>query len=143
MGATFEPPAWLAISAHLYRRVLNRQAVSLTKALRKRGRTLQVKQAMDAVHAAYHRCDGLDPYDGTPLQGEHLVEILPGANRTSGADLHRRWDALPTVAQVQSDAGIEVEIVSRRTWAAKGDRTAEEYLEHCRAVVAWVDRRGG
>lgn len=139
MGATFDPPPWLAIRDDLYRRVLNRQAVTLTKSLRKCGRALQVKQAMDAIHAAYHRCDGLDPYDGSPLQGELLAELLPGVSRLLGADHQERWDRLPTVGQIPGEPGIEVEIVSRRTWMAKGERTAEAYLAHCRAVVAWME----
>ena len=68
MAATFDPPSWLAVPADLYKRALNRQAVSISKRLRKRGAAVPVKAVMDAIHAAYHRCDGLDPTAGSRSQ---------------------------------------------------------------------------
>ena len=61
------PPSWLDIDADSYKRLLNRTAVTITKRARKRGATYQVKEAIDAIHAAFQRCDGTDPYDGQPL----------------------------------------------------------------------------
>ena len=57
------PPSWLDIDADSYKRLLNRTAVTITKRARKRGATYQVKEAIDAIHAAFQRCDGTDPYD--------------------------------------------------------------------------------
>ena len=36
---------------------------------------------------------------------------------------------------------LAFEIVSWRTWIAKGDRTAEDYIAHCCAVAAWAGGR--
>ena len=58
------PPSWLDIDPDSYKRLLNRTAVTITKRARKRGATYQVREAIDAIHAAFQRCDGTDPYDG-------------------------------------------------------------------------------
>ena len=142
MVATFEPPSWLAIPADRYRRTLNRQAVSISKGLRKHGGAVPVKAVMDAVHAAYHRCDGLDPYDGMPLRGELLEDWLRGGMKLLGAERDGQWDRLPMVGQIHAAPGLQFEIVSWQTWMAKGDRTAEQYIAHCRAVVTWADATG-
>ena len=97
MAATFDSPSWLAIPAALYKRALNRQAVSISKWLRKRGAAVPVKAVMDAIHAAYHRCDGLDPYDGMPLQGALLADYIKGELKPSGVEPDGRWDRLPAV----------------------------------------------
>ena len=39
---------------------------------RKRGGTYRVKEAMDAIHEAMHRSDGIDPYDGQAMDSELL-----------------------------------------------------------------------
>ena len=62
-----QPLSWLDIDADSYKRLLNRTAVTITKRARKRGASYQVKEAIDAVHAGFKRCDGTDPYDGQPL----------------------------------------------------------------------------
>ena len=58
--------------------------MSISKRLRKRGAAVPVKAVMYAIHAAYHRCDGLDPYDGMPLQGALLANYIKGEIRPSG-----------------------------------------------------------
>ena len=141
MAATFDPPSWLAVPADLYKRALNRQAVSISKRLRKRGAAVPVKAVMDAIHAAYHRCDGLDPYDGMPLQGALLADYIKGEIKPSGVEPDGRWDRLPAVGTAHPSETLAFEIVSWRTWIAKGDRTAEDYIAHCCAVAAWAGGR--
>ena len=116
------PPSWLDIDADSYKRLLNRTAVTITKRARKRGATYQVKEAIDAIHAAFQRCDGTDPYDGQPLDG-----CLHDGQRS------------PTVSPVSSTTTASFEILSRQTKEAKGERNAEEFIAHCRAVVAHAD----
>ena len=65
----YDLPFWLQIPVQDYRRWLNRQAVALAKADRKRGGSYRVREAMQSIHRACHACDGHDPYDGLPLRG--------------------------------------------------------------------------
>ena len=116
------PPSWLDIDPDSYKRLLNRTAVTITKRARKRGATYQVREAIDAIHAAFQRCDGTDPYDGLPLD-----DRLHDGQRS------------PTVSPVSSTTTASFEILSRQTKEAKGGRNAEEFIAHCRAVVAHAD----
>ena len=116
------PPSWLDIDADSYKRLLNRTAVTITKRARKRGATHQVKEAIDAIHAAFHRSDGTDPYDGLPLDN-HLHD----GGRS------------PTVSPVSRSTTATFEILSLQTKQAKGEKNAEEFIAHCRAVVAHTD----
>ena len=116
------PPSWLDIDADSYKRLLNRTAVTITKHARKRGATYQVKEAIDAIHAAFQRCDGTDPYDGLPLD-----DRLHDGQRS------------PTVSPVSSTTTASFEILSRQPKEAKGERNSEEFIAHCRAVVAHAD----
>ena len=115
-------PSWLGIDTDSYKRLLNRTAVTIPQHARKRGATYQVKEAIDAIHAAFQRCDGTAPYDGLPLD-----DRLHDGQRS------------PTVSPVSNTTTASFEILSRQTKEAKGERNAEEFIAHCRAVVAHAD----
>ena len=117
---TVSPPSWLYIDT--YKRLLNRTAVTITKRAKKQGATYQVKEAIDAIHAAFQRCNGTDPYDGLPLASR----LLAGSRS-------------PTVSEESSTTTATFEILSLQTKEAKGERNAEEFIAHCRAVVAHAD----
>ena len=117
------PPPWLHIDSDSYKRMLNRTAVTITKRAKKRGATYQVKEAIDAIHAAFHRCDGMDPYDGLPLESRLLA-----GNRC------------PSVSTLDNSNTTNFEVLSVETQAAKGERTTEDFIAHCRAVVTHADR---
>ena len=117
------PPNWLDIDTDTYKRMLNRTAVTITKRAKKRGATYQVKEAIDALHAAFHRCDGTDPYDGLPLDSR----LLAGKR-------------CPSVSTLDNSNTASFEVLSIETQAAKGERTTEDFIAHCRAVVAHADR---
>ena len=119
---TFAPPTWLNIDADTYKRLLNRTAVSNTKRAKKHGATYQVKEAMEAIHAAFHRCDGTDPYDGLPLDGRELGGLR-----------------CPTVCPIDNPSIANFVVLSLQTKEAKGAMNAEEFIAHCRAVVAHAD----
>ena len=119
---TVAPPSWLEMDVDTYKRLLNRSAVTITKRAKKRGATFQVKEAMEAIHAAFHRCDGTDPYDGLPLNGRHLDDCRD-----------------PTVCHVDNDGIANVEILSLQTMESKGSMNVEDFIAHCRAVVAHAD----
>ena len=116
------PPTWMTINTESYKRLLNRTAVSNTKRAKKHGATYQVKEAMEAIHAAFHRCDGTDPFDGLPLDGRQL----------SG----RRC---PTVCPIDNPCIANFVVLSLQTKEAKGAMNAEEFIAHCRTVVAHAD----
>lgn len=116
------PPSWLNIDPESYKRLLYRTAVPITKRARKRGATYQVREAIDAIHAAFQRCDGTDPYDGLPLDNR----INDGGRS-------------PSVSSVSSSSAATFEILSLQTKEAKVERNAEEFITHCRAVVAHAD----
>ena len=116
------PPSWLDIDPDSYKRLLNRTAVTITKHARKRGATYQVKEAIDTISASFQRCDGTDPYDGLPLD-----DRLHDGQRS------------PTVSPVSSSNAVTFEILSLQTKEAKGERNAEEFITHCRAVIAHAD----
>ena len=106
---------------HLHR-LINRTAVTITKRAKKQGATYQVKEAIDAIHTAFPRCDVTDPYDGLPMASR----LLAGSRS-------------PTVSEVSSTTTATFEILSLQTKEAKGERNAEEFIAHCRAVVAHAD----
>ena len=117
------PPPWLNIDSDSYKRMLNRTAVTITKRAKKRGATYQVKEAIDAIHAAFHRCDGMDPYDGLPLDSR----LLAGSR-------------CPSVSTLGNSNTANFEVLSVETQAAKGERTTEDFIGHCRAVAAHADK---
>ena len=117
------PPNWLDIDTDTYKRMLNRTAVTITKRAKKRGATYQVKEAIDALHAAFHRCDGTDPYDGLPLDSR----LLAGSR-------------CPIVSPVDCSNNANFEVISVETQEAKGERTTEDFIAHCRTIVAHADR---
>ena len=118
----FTPPSWLHISADSYRRLLNRTAVTVTKRAKKRGATYRVREAMEAIDEAYHRCNGTDPIDGLPLDGRHLKGIRS-----------------PTVYPTDNDKIASFQIMSVQTKESKGSMNLEDFIDHCRAVAAKAD----
>ena len=81
-----------------------------------------MREAINAIHAAFQRCDGTDPYDGLPLDNR-----LHDGGRS------------PAVSPVSSNSEASFEILSLQTKEAKGERNGEEFIAHCRAVVAHAD----
>ena len=118
---TVSPPSWLDIDT--YKQLLNRIAVTITKHAKKQGATYQVKEAIDAIKQSFSvAMAGTDPYDGLPLASR----LLAGSRS-------------PTVSEVSSTTTATFEILSLQTKEAKGERNAEEFIAHCRAVVAHAD----
>lgn len=131
LASVYAPPGWMEMSAAQYRRILNREAVSITKRDRKRGGVYRVKEALDALHCAFHRSDGTDPYDGMAMDANGLVQSSPDNQARCPAVAHRGEEPI-----------ADFEILSRQTRQAKGSMTGEDYLAHCRAVVVQAQRLG-
>ena len=81
-----------------------------------------MREAIDASHAAFQRCDGTDPSDGLPLD-----KRLHDGGRS------------PTVSPVSSSTTSTFEILSLHTKESKGESNGEEFIAHCSAVVAHAD----
>mgnify|MGYP000885937038 CR=1 FL=1 len=140
MANNFQPPPWLQIEGSAYKKSLNCIAVAITKMDKKSGGTYQMKEAMDAIDSAFHRCCGTDPYDGMPLDGELLATYDNAARQVGGVAYKREFSRLPTVLHINADPVAEFEIVSWQTNDAKGDMTPEEFIGYCHAVVAKASR---
>ena len=135
MATSYVPPSWVKRDSDVYKRWLNRKANSLMKRDRKRGGTYRVKEAMDAIHEAMHRSDGIDPYDGQEMKSELLGAYNNAQRKELGAAYRREFYRLPTVDHRNAEAVCDFQIVSWQTNDAKGDMSPEEYVAHCLAVV--------
>ena len=91
MATSYVPPGWVKSDSDAYKRWLNRKANSLMKRDRKRGGTYRVKEAMDAIHEAMHRSDGIDPYDGQALDPESLGIYDNALSQERGAAYRREF----------------------------------------------------
>ena len=124
----FNPPKWLKLTPDDYKRVLNREARRLTKHDRRRGGRYQVKEALVAVHNAFHNCNGTDPYDGMPLEGEQLKPISGSDRLDINFTCKKHLRRMPTVGHLHQEPIAEFEILSCQTHTAKNEMTADEYL---------------
>ena len=68
----YKPPKRLKLTPSAYERVSNSEALGLTKHDSRRVGRYQVREALVAVHNAFHNCEGTDPHNGMPLKGEQL-----------------------------------------------------------------------
>ena len=106
---------------------------------RRRDGRYQVKEALAAVQNTFHNCNGTDPYDGMPLEGEQL-KPKKGSDRLGiNFNCKKHLRRIPTVGHLHQEPITEFEILSRQTHQAKSEITAEEYLNHCRAVASFSD----
>ena len=131
----YAPPSWMELTPFIYKQWLQRQALIVTKSDRKRGGSYRVKDAMDAIHTAAHRSDGIDPYDGQPMDASLLGSKKPILSTNPEAQPQAFEKRCPMVKHASRALTCDFEIMSRQSGVAKGEMSTEEYLEHCRAVV--------
>ena len=115
--------------------MLQRKAVAVTRRDKRRDGKYSVKEAIEAIHEAFHRCNGFDPYDGSKLDPELLGEYKNKDAKAQGAAYKRRFAMLPTVDHVTAKPVPDFEIVSWQTNDAKGDMPPKEFIDYCRRVV--------
>ena len=72
VGVSWSAPVWVGLSDRDYSELIQRKAVAVTKRDKRRGGQYTVKQAIEAIDEAFHRCSGFDPYDGSKLDPELL-----------------------------------------------------------------------
>ena len=142
VGMIWSAPAWVGLSDEDYRKMLQRKAVAVTRRDKRRDGKYSVKEAIEAIHQAFHRCNGFDPYDGSKLDPELLGTYSNERSKESGAAYKREMAMLPTVDHVTAEPVPDFEIVSWQTNDAKGDMPPEEFIAYCRRVVQVADRQG-
>ena len=115
--------------------MLQRKAVAVTRRDKRRGGQYTVKQALEAINEAFHRCNGFDPYDGSKLDPELIGTYSNERSKKRGASYKREMAMLPTVDHVKAEPVADFEIVSWQTNDIKGDMPPEDFIDYCRRVV--------
>ncbi|QNI81813.1 hypothetical protein SynRS9907_00965 [Synechococcus sp. RS9907] len=128
-------PAWVGLSDEKYSELIQRKAVAVTRRDKRRDGKYSVKEAIEAIHQAFHRCNGFDPYDGSKLDPELLGEYKNDEAKAQRAAYKRRFAMLPTVDHVAAEPVPDFEIVSWQTNDAKGDMSPDEFIAYCHRVV--------
>lgn len=133
-------PDWVGLSDLDYSTLLQKKAVAVSRRDKKRGGTYSVREAIEAIDQAFHRCDGFDPYDGSKLNPRLLGEYKNEAAKADGANYKRRFALLPTIDHVTAKPEPDFEIVSWQTNDAKGDMPPKEFIDFCWRVVEIADQ---
>ena len=137
---SWSAPAWVGLSNEDYRKMLQRKAVAVTRRDKRRDGKYSVKEAIEAIHEAFHRCNGFDPYDGSQLNPKLLGEYDNKASKAKGAAYKKEMAMLPTIDHVKAEPVADFEIVSWQTNDAKGDMPPDEFIAYCRRVVQIADQ---
>ena len=140
VGGGWSAPAWVGQSDKDYSDLLRKKAEAVTRRDKRRGGKYSVKEAIEAIHQAFHRCNGFDPYDGSKLDPELLGTYSNERSKEKGAAYKRDMAMLPTVDHVTAKPVADFEIVSWQTNDAKGDMPPEEFIAYCRRVVQIADQ---
>ena len=140
VGVSWSAPAWVGLSDEDYSDLIRKKAVAVTRRDKRRDGKYSVKEAIEAIHQAFHRCNGFDPYDGSKLNPKLLGEYKNEDAKAEGAAHKRRFAMLPTVDHVKAEPEPDFEIVSWQTNDAKGDMPPEEFIAYCRRVVQIADQ---
>ena len=111
-GVSWSAPGWVGVSDGKYSELIQRKAVAVTRRDKRRGGKYSVKEAIEAIHQAFHRCNGFDPYDGSKLDPELLGTYSNERSKERGADYKREMAMLPTVDHVTAELVPDFEIVS-------------------------------
>ena len=89
VGVSWSAPAWVGQSDKDYSDLLRKKAEAVTRRDKRRGGKYSVKEAIEAIHQAFHRCDGFDPYDGSKLDPELLGTYSNERSKEKGAAYKR------------------------------------------------------
>jgi hypothetical protein len=97
---------------------------------------------MVALHEAVLRSGGSDEYTGDPLRWDLISTYDNERSRVDRRVYKRGFALLPTVDHVGDGTGApDFKICSWRVNDAKNDLSYAEFLELCRAVLAYSDGR--
>ena len=137
---SWSAPAWVGQGDKDYSDLIHKKADAVTRRDKRRGGHYTVKQAIEAIHQAFHRCSGFNPYDGSKLDPELLGTYSNERSKERGAAYKREMTMLPTVDHVKAEPVADFEIVSWQTNDAKGAMHPEEFIAYCRRVVQIADQ---
>ena len=137
---SWSAPAWVGKSDKEYSELIQRKAIAVTRRDKKRGGEYSVKEAIEAIDQAFHRCTGFDPYDGSKLNPKLLGEYDNKASKAKGAAYKKEMAMLPTIDHFKAEPVADFEIVSWQTNDAKGDMPPDEFIAYCRRVVQIADQ---
>ena len=140
VDVSWSAPAWVGQSDKDYSDLIRKKAEVVTRRDKRRDGKYSVKEAIKAIHEAFHRCNGFDPYDGSKLNPKLLGEYRNEDAKAQGAAHKRRFAMLPTVDHVKAEPVADFQIVSWQTNDAKGDMPPEEFIAYCRRVVHIADQ---
>ena len=140
VGVSWSAPAWVGLSDEDYSDLIRKKAVAVTRRDKRRDGKYTVKQAIEAINQAFHRCNGFDPYDGSQLNPKLLGEYDTKASKAKGAAYKKEIAILPTIDHVKAEPVADFEIVSWQTNDAKGDMPPDEFIAYCRRVVQIADQ---
>ena len=135
VDVSWSAPAWVGLSDEDYSDLIRKKAVAVTRRDKRRDGKYSVKEAIEAIHQAFHRCNGFDPYDGSKLDPKLLGTYDNNRSKEKGAAYKREMAMLPTIDHVTAKPVPDFEIVSWQTNDAKGDMPPEEFIAYCRRVV--------
>jgi len=140
VDVSWSAPDWVELSDEDYSNLIRKKAVAVTRRDKKRGSEYSVKEAIEAIDQAFHRCTGFDPYDGSKLNPKLLGEYDNKASKAKGAAYKKEMAMLPTIDHVKAEQVADFEIVSWQTNDAKGDMPPDEFIAYCRRVVQIADQ---
>ena len=72
VGVSWSAPSSVRQNDRDYSELIRKKAVTVTKHDKKRDGKYSVKEAIEAIHEAFHSCNGFDTYDGSKLDPELL-----------------------------------------------------------------------
>ena len=102
-GVSWSAPAWVGQSDKDYSDLLRKKAEAVTRREKRRGGKYSVKDAIKAIHQAFHRCNGFDPYDGSKLDPELLGTYSNERSKEGGLPTSGRWRCCrPLITSQQS-----------------------------------------
>ncbi len=137
---SWSAPAWVGQSDKDYIDLIRKKGEAVTRRDKRRSGKYSVKEAIEAIHQASHRCNGFDPYDGSKLDTALLGEYKNKDAKAQGAAHKRRLAMLPPVDHVTAKPVADFEIVSWQINDAKGDMPPKEFIAYCRRVVQIADQ---
>lgn len=89
VSVSWSAPAWVGLSDEDYSDLIRKKAVAVTRRDKKRDGKYSVKEAIEAIHQAFHRCNCFDPFDSSKLNPKLLGEYKNEDAKAEGA-AHKR-----------------------------------------------------
>jgi hypothetical protein len=140
----YEVPKWLAndVPQQLYDRWLGRKAKAHVKRDRKRDVPAAIQAYKKAIHNAVQNCQGVDAYTGEELNWKLLGKYNNEESKGGRKKYKAGFALLPSVDHAGEGESMEnFKICGWRTNDAKCDLTYSEFVELCRRVVKYHEKK--